>query len=272
MGNTLVEYMSNRRWPIGAAGEVMNISHIHLPDGVLPWSWWLLADLLAAAWLLLALRRERSASRRPRLPLLGALGACMLLTMSVPLGPLPLHLNLTVITGILAGPWLGFITVFLVNVLLSLLGHGGLTVLGLNSLLMGMEVAVGWWAFHRLGRGWSINWRAIFAPLLALLLSISLSFGVIGWSTGDWSASLPHSHAESNQHQHELAVQSVDGASQHEHGLSSVLSEWGMLGQTGLAALALLFTLGLLSESAATLVIARYIQQVQPELLQRECE
>jgi len=243
------------------------MSHIHLPDGVLPWSWWLLADLLACAWLLLALRHEGRAGRRLRLPLLGALGACMLLTMSVPLGPLPLHLNLTIITGILAGPWLGFITVFLVNFMLSLLGHGGLTVLGLNSLLMGIEVAGGWWLFHRLFRNWSISWRASVAPMLALLLSISLSFGVIGWSTGDWAATLPGTHAEAHQHEHEVAVHSAAGQSRHQTSFSAALSDWGVLGQSGMAALALLFALGLLSESVATLAIARYIQQVRPELL-----
>ncbi len=250
----------------------MNISHIHLPDGVLPWSWWLLADLLALVWLLVALRHEGRGRRSMRLPLLGALGACMLLTMSVPLGPLPLHLNLTIVTGILAGPWLGFITVFLVNIMLSLLGHGGLTVVGLNSLLMGLEVAVGWWLFHRLFRNWSISWRACLAPMLALLLSVSISFGVIGWSTGDWAASLPGSHAEAHRHGHELAVHSAEGQSYPETGLGAVLSDWGALGQTGIAALALLFGLGLLSESVATLAVTRYIEQVRPELLRGETE
>lgn len=269
MGNTLMESSSRwRRLGFGFIREGMIISHIHLPDGVLPWVWWIAADILATGWLLLALRRVQRGGKRLQLPLLGALGACMLLTMSVPLGPLPLHLNLTILTGILAGPWLGFITVFLVNAMLSLLGHGGLTVLGLNSLIMGVEVLLGWWFFHRLLRRWPLGRKAFLATVLALLVSVSLSFGFIGWSTGQWAAILPGADHQLHQHEQQIAVHSVQGSEQSPDGsLAVALSRWEFFGQTGLLALASLLGMGLFCEAAATLVIARYLQQVRPELL-----
>lgn len=248
--------------------EGIVISHIHLPDGVLPFTWWFLGGLVAVCWLLLALRRVSRPGQRLPSPLIGALGACMLLAMSVPLGPLPLHLNLTVLTGILAGPWLGFIIVVLVNAILCLMGHGGLTTLGLNSLIMGLEVVVGWWLFHRLGSRWQLTSRALTASLLALTISIVFSFAVVGWSTGLWAAGLPgHSHEFHSQADH-AEVQSVTGLPDSEwSSLKDAVVNWSFLGQSGLIALGLLFGLGLLAEATATLVIARYLQKVRPDLL-----
>jgi cobalt/nickel transport system permease protein len=244
------------------------MSHIHLPDGVLPFAWWFLGDLVALGWLLLALRRVGRLGQRPPLPLLGALGACMLLTMSVPLGPLPLHLNLTVLTGILAGPWLGYITVLLVTAMLSLMGHGGLTVFGINSLILGLEVSIGWWLFHRLCSHWRLDRRVLTASLLALTISITVSFSIVGWSTGLWAAGLPGHGHDLHHHSDHTQVQSVSGVPASTCvSLKDAVIEWNFLGQSGLVALGLLFSMGLLAEGVATLVIARYLQKVRPDLL-----
>lgn len=243
------------------------MSHIHLPDGVLPFVWWFTADLLAIGWLLLVERRVRGRSLRRQLPLPGAMGALMLLTMSVPLGPLPFHLNLTVLTGMIAGPWLGFITVFVVNAMLSLLGHGGLTVIGLNSLIMGVEVVLGWWLFHRLLRPWPISVRAVFTPILTLLVSITLSLSMIGWSTGLWTATLPHAHEDHLLSQQPISQPASGHAFPVDDTLRTAVSNWQLWGMKGLWALGVLLSVGLLTESLATLAITRYLLQVRPDLL-----
>lgn len=124
------------------------MSHIHIPDGVLPlWLWgggWLLA--LALVWA--AGRASRHAGVRRKVPLLGAVSALMLVAMTAEVVPIAYHINLTVIGGILLGPVLGVVASFIVEVVLAMLGHGGVTVLGLNTLVIAAEMALGWALFR----------------------------------------------------------------------------------------------------------------------------
>jgi cobalt/nickel transport system permease protein len=226
--------------------EEYDLSHIHLPDGVLPFAWWFAGDVLALLWLIVAERQVQKGPARRQLPLLAALGAMMLLTMSVPLGPLPWHLNLTVLTGILAGQWLGFIVVVVVNAMLSLLGHGGVTVLGLNSLIMGVEVSLGWWVFHRLLRRATISWRSLVAPVLALLVSITLSLSLVGVGTGLWTVALPHSHDDHLLTHEEISQPASGRVLSADRSLPTAVANWRLWGLRGISALGLLLGIGLL--------------------------
>jgi cobalt/nickel transport system permease protein len=116
------------------------MTHLHIADGVLPpWLWasGLVIALLLAGVLSYAHRHDRA----DRLALLAALSAVMLAAMSIPLGPLG-HLSLAPVVGILLGPGAGFLAALVVNAILALLGHGGLTVVGLNALVLGSGIAV----------------------------------------------------------------------------------------------------------------------------------
>lgn len=120
------------------------MSHLHFPDGILaPW-------LLTSGWLLLAgllwcaLRRLERPEHLKRFPILGTLGALMLLGMSFEVVPIAYHVNISVIAGALLGPWLSIPAAFTVNLVLALLGHGGITVVGVNSLILSFEMIVGW--------------------------------------------------------------------------------------------------------------------------------
>ena len=95
---------------------------------------WALALLL----LVLGARALRGASPQ-RLAYQGALGALVLAAMVVelPLGPLDYHLTLVGPVGVLLGPASIFQVVFVANAILALVGHGGLTVVGLNALVLG---------------------------------------------------------------------------------------------------------------------------------------
>lgn len=119
------------------------MTHLHIPDGVLPLVVWAPAAALALA-LLVASAWVTHREARPQLAFQSAIGALMLAAMAVelPLGPLEYHLSLVGPVGVLLGPAAAFQVVFVVSAMLALIGHGGLTVVGLNALVLGAGAAV----------------------------------------------------------------------------------------------------------------------------------
>jgi cobalt/nickel transport system permease protein len=158
------------------------MSHIHIPDGVLPW--WLigLGWLLTAAGVALAARRVAHGRFQRRVPLIGAVAALMLVGMSTEIVPIAYHVNLTVVAGILLGPWLSIVTALVVNTFLGLVGHGGVTVIGLNTVVVSVEMMAGWllfaWLRRLFGRG-RASWAAGLATLGSLPLSTALLVGIV---------------------------------------------------------------------------------------------
>jgi cobalt/nickel transport system permease protein len=129
------------------------MSHLHIPDGVLPVAFW--APGLALALLLLFLGARALRRRSPQqLAYQGALGALVLAVMAVevPLGPLEYHLTLVGPVGVLLGPVATFQVVFVANAILALIGHGGFTVAGLNALVLGAGGALAGPAYALLAR------------------------------------------------------------------------------------------------------------------------
>jgi cobalt/nickel transport system permease protein len=128
------------------------MSHIHFPDGVLPvWLWvsgFIVAILIGV--ILFRFNKEEDLSRR--LPLLGMMAALMVLGASFEIVPIAYHVNLTVISGILLGPSLIFLATLVVNVILALFGHGGITVIGLNTLTLSLEGILGYVLFRLMWR------------------------------------------------------------------------------------------------------------------------
>ncbi len=155
------------------------MSHLHIPDGVIPVFWLILGYLITAAVLAVALRRVRGGDAASRLPRLGVVAALMLLGMSVEIGIIGYHINLTVLAGIMLGPWLGFIAAFLVNLILALFGHGGITVVGINSLIVGSETIMGWGLFRGLRTRLDARWAAAAATVVTLALSTTLMIGIV---------------------------------------------------------------------------------------------
>jgi cobalt/nickel transport system permease protein len=62
------------------------------------------------------------------------------------------HLNLTPLIGILAGPVLGPLVVLVVNILSAAIGHGGWGLIGANVIVNMSEVLVAYLAFRGLAR------------------------------------------------------------------------------------------------------------------------
>ncbi|MDO8915570.1 MAG: energy-coupling factor ABC transporter permease [Coriobacteriia bacterium] len=167
------------------------MSHIHIPDGVLPvWLWatgWMAA--LALVWIASAVAKRTDIRRK--VPLLGVVAALVLVSMSSEIVPIAYHVNLTVVAGVLLGPWLGIITAFIVEVVLALLGHGGVTVIGLNTLMIGGEMVLGWALFRlavrALGRP-RVRWATVAATILTLAVTTTALVGVVALAGGGSAA------------------------------------------------------------------------------------
>ena len=158
------------------------MSHIHIPDGVLPWWLWLAGWLAAFGLLAIASKRAERAETRRAVPLLGALSALVLVSMSSEIIPIAYHVNLTVVAGVLLGPWLGVIASFIVVLVLALLGHGGITVVGLNALVIATEMAVGWALVRgglRMSRGRGVPMIAGVSTVLTLALTTTMLVGIV---------------------------------------------------------------------------------------------
>ncbi|MDH4140664.1 MAG: energy-coupling factor ABC transporter permease, partial [Coriobacteriia bacterium] len=128
------------------------MSHIHIPDGVLPAWLWVTAWLLTLLVVGIAGRYAERTRARRKVALLGVVSALMLVAMSSEIIPIAYHINLTVLGGVLLGPALSVIAAFVVEVILAMLGHGGVTVLGLNTAIVAVEMVLGWALFSVLVR------------------------------------------------------------------------------------------------------------------------
>jgi cobalt/nickel transport system permease protein len=118
------------------------MAHLHIPDGVLSWVIWAPALLLALS--MLAVSSWALRDRGPQgVAYQGALGALVLAAMAleIPLGPFEYHLTLIGPVGVLLGPWAAFQVMFVTSAMLSFIGHGGLTVIGLNAVILGAGAA-----------------------------------------------------------------------------------------------------------------------------------
>jgi cobalt/nickel transport system permease protein len=239
-------------------GVFMN--HIHIPDGILPGYLWISGYVLTFVIMFILLKRVEQDNVRKKIPFTGVVGAIMLITMNVPLGIIPLHLSLAVLCGILVGPTLGFISVFVINVIMALFGHGGITSVGINTLVISSEVFIGYHAFKLLIRSIPKVWSSVIAVCLALLVSTSLMVGIVG-STVGLHETLPH-------HVHE---ESVGEAEQGEKEKASVfqetLSEVHYLSLTGWSAVIAILIAGIALESFITSLIVRFFMKHRPDFI-----
>lgn len=209
------------------------MTHLHIADGVLPPWLWLAGLVLSAALVGLASYRHRQ-DRGDRLAFLGALGALMLAASAVPIGPFG-HLSFAPVVGILLGPGLGFLAAFLVNATLALLGHGGLTVVGLNALILGAGMAIARPVYLRLVQSIPPSRAGMIAAVATTLLSIAVLTGVLVLA-GDLSKA------------------------DHEHAGLTLAGRFALLSSP-------FWIFGLIAESLVTGSVVAFLSRVRPELL-----
>jgi cobalt/nickel transport system permease protein len=241
------------------------MSHIHIPDGVLP-LWLVLAGWLLTVLLLGLSMRRVGGQRANRLPLLGVMVALMIVAMNVEIAPIAYHINLAVLTGVMLGPALGLLAAFLVNLMLALMGHGGVTVVGLNTLLLGTEVVAGWALFRIFARFIpGTGWAAAVATWISLFVSTLAMIGIVALSSVDLGPLTPHGALEPE------TLQFRD-----PFGEGILRIELGRAGHEGVPrvdlwtfarVVVLLGAIGWTLEAFVTGVIAAYLQRVAPHLM-----
>jgi cobalt/nickel transport system permease protein len=246
------------------------MSHLHIPDGVLPtWLWvagWVAALLLL--WVASAVARR--ADVRRKVPLLGVVAALVLVAMSTEIVPIAYHINLTVVAGVLLGPWLGAIAAFIVVTILALIGHGGVTVIGLNTLMIAAEMTIGWGLFRAMVRVVGrrrVRWAAAIATVLTLAITTTALVGVVA---------LAGSSAAATRETGALDPSSLTFANPFGGGIVSVNTLRGEAPPSSTPALsvprfaAVVYTLGpigWLIEALVTSAILGYVASVRPSLL-----
>ena len=207
------------------------MSHLHLPDGVVPL--WLWASAWPVALGLLALANRRVAPQRVAYQ--GALGALMLAAMAVPLGPLEFHLTLAGPVGVLLGAAGALPVVFVVSAILAFLGHGGLTVIGLNTLVLAAAAGAASLTFRALSAlrpPWAIALATVASQLVAGVLWAGVALAVL--------------------HVHPLAPAGGHGEPRLELFTGLALALW---------------IFGTLVESVVAFGIGRFLANVHPALL-----
>jgi cobalt/nickel transport system permease protein len=224
------------------------VSHIHLPDGVLSPVFWVPGFIICFALLWFFTKRIKGEEAKKKIPLTGVAAGLMLIFMSVPLGFLPVHLGLAVLCGILVGPALGFTAAFAVNTILALLGHGGFTVIGINTLLMGGEAVLGCYIFRALSRRTGKTSSAVISNIIALLITTALMVLIVSSAVGAAHALPIHDHG------HE--IEAAHGA-----------EDFSFLTFTGWSAAAIIIAAGILIESFATGLIVRFLSKIRPDLI-----
>ncbi|MGZ4881550.1 MAG: energy-coupling factor ABC transporter permease [Halobacteriota archaeon] len=157
------------------------MAHIHLPDGVfsLQWViiWWALALTVLAIALFFARRQTHSLQRLTIAALLVAV-AFAIFQVNLPFAG-GVHMNLTPLIGILAGPSIGSLVVLLVNILSAAIGHGGWGLIGANTLVNTSEVVSAYYLFYHATRRFELFTRGAVAAFGGLLVGNVLSVLII---------------------------------------------------------------------------------------------
>ncbi len=157
------------------------MAHIHLPDGVfsIQWVviWWALALIVLVVALLIA-RRQTYATQRLTIAALLAAVSFAIFQVNIPFAG-GVHMNLTPLIGILAGPVFGSLVVFIVNVLSTAIGHGGWGLIGANTLVNVSEVASAYYLFYYATRRFELFTRGAVAAFGGLLVGNIMSVLII---------------------------------------------------------------------------------------------
>lgn len=209
------------------------MSHLHLPDGMLPpWLW---ASGLALA-LFVLWRSTRGITPR-QVAYQGALGGLMLAAMAIPLGALEYHLTLAGPMGVLLGAGGAFQVGFTVSAILAVMGHGGISTIGLNALITGAGAAGAALVYRSLGPRlrpeWAMAWSTAAGQALAGVLWFAIAT---------------------------VAVQSAPVGSAAVHDPAHATERFTLLALP-------LWALGVIAESVVAWGLGRFLARVHPGLM-----
>ncbi len=151
------------------------MAHIHLEDGAFSPFWVIVWSLVAAGLVTLALiiigRKETSPRKLAIAAMCTSVGFAVF-QVSIPIFG-GIHLNLTPLIGILAGPGLGSLAALLINVFSAAVGHGGWGMIGANTVVNVIEVVVSYYVYRLVRTRFKLDRFA--AGLGAAVVALSLS-------------------------------------------------------------------------------------------------
>ncbi len=131
------------------------MAHIHLEDGAftLQWIsvWWILAIVLIGLCLYWMRRGNGIDSKTITIAAMCTAASFAIFQVNIPLFG-GVHMNLTPLIGILGGPAVGGIIVFIVNILSAAIGHGGWGMIGANVLVNMTEVSAAFGTYKWIGK------------------------------------------------------------------------------------------------------------------------
>ncbi len=256
------------------------MTHIHVPDGVLPVWLWGSGWVVAVALLLIADRASRRVTARRRLPLVGVVSALVIVAMSSEVVPIAYHMNLTVLAGALLGPSLSIVSAFVVQVVLAALGHGGVTIVGLNTLMTASEMLLGWallqGGLRLLGtkRAAPVAAAATVATLAVtttMLVGLIAASGTLGATERETGALDPENLTFASPFSEGALRIGLFSGGEHEHEGEHAAGEAEHAAALGLARFAtVVYTLGSIGwvlEALVTAAIVGYLARVRPSLL-----
>jgi len=218
------------------------MSHLHIPDGILPPIFWVSGLVLTALLLFWSTAATRHSGPRA-LAFQSSLGGIMLAVMAlpVPITAFDYCMTLAGPVGVLLGAGSAFQISFVVTLILALLGQGGFTVVGLNALVLGL----GAMAARPLYVGLVTSWGPARAMAAATALSQLMS-------TVLWSAILVGS------------VQITPGVAGEHAVAESLVRIWH---RTGAAIVIPILALAVALESLLGYGLGHFLARVRPDLL-----
>ena len=151
---------------------------MHISEGVLPGSVLAAGWIIAIALIIISIiwSRKKLGDISEKIPLVAAITAAFFVAclFKVPVPPTSLHLVLSGLAGIVLGP-LSFICIF-VGLLLQalLLQNGGITVLGVNSFVMGLPAMLAYFVYKACAKKIKTAVAAGTASVFSIFLSTIL--------------------------------------------------------------------------------------------------
>jgi cobalt/nickel transport system permease protein len=218
------------------------VSHLHIPDGVLPPLVWILGAVLAALGLALSARATRGQGPQ-QIAFQSALGGIMLAVMAIPVPITAFDYCMTLAgpVGVLLGAAGAFQVSFVVTLVLALMGQGGFTVVGLNTLVLGLGAAIARPLYLAIARSTGAAAAMAAATATSQLLSSALWVAVLAVSVR-----LHPSAGAGHEVEHAFA--------------------W-LRGGAVVAVVAPLLALAVGVESLLAYGLARFLDRVRPDLL-----
>ena len=157
------------------------MAHIHLGEGTFPvWAlilWTTIGVVLISA-IVYRIRKGSIKTHQIALAGIGAAASFAVFQLNIPVWG-GIHMNLTGLVGIIAGPLLGALIALVVNIFSAALGHGAVGLLGANTLVNASEAIVAYYAFKTLMR---MDWDVF--PASASAATLGLSAGVVLMGAG----------------------------------------------------------------------------------------